>query len=57
MTSGRKGTVEIASSREFKKELDHLYAKRSTIDELIRSLQAYERFRQKAPAHDKRKTA
>ena len=57
MLSGRKAPVEIASSREFKKALEHLYARRSTVDALIRSLEEYERFREKIGADGRRKTA
>ena len=49
--------MEITSSRDFKKELEHLYARRSTVDILIRSLEAYERFREKGEDEGKRKTA
>lgn len=55
MLAGRKAPVEIASSPEFKKELEHLYARRSSVDALIRSLEEYERFREKSDG--RRKTA
>lgn len=56
MLAGRKALVEVVSSPAFKKELELLYAWRSTVDALIRSLEEYARFREKEDGSD-RKTA
>ena len=46
LTVGAEGVRRRESSRgEFRKELDYLYARRTTVDTLIQSLQNYDRFR------------
>jgi hypothetical protein len=53
----KKTPVIIAPPRISRKNLEHLYARRSAIDALIQSLEEYERFREKRTGEDKRKTA
>jgi len=51
----RSGT---SSPREYRKELEYLYARKTTVDTLIESLEHYHRFRAKTTAQlFKRKTA
>ena len=57
MVAGRKISVEVASSPAFKKELELLYARRSTVDALIRSLEKYARSRERDERESARKTA
>jgi len=44
----KKAAVSEIRDPQTRKRLEHLYARRSTIDSLIRSLEEYERFRPKA---------
>jgi hypothetical protein len=54
----KKTPVMIPPPRISRKNLEHLYARRSAIDALIVSLEEYNRFREKrAASEDKRKTA
>jgi hypothetical protein len=54
----KKALASISSSREFRKELQYLYARRTAVDALIESLQEYDRFRPKsALMTQKRKSA
>lgn len=46
-----------SAARSYKQELDALYARRSAIDTLIKSLQNYDRFRVQIPVDSKRKMA
>lgn len=57
MLPAKKSPVMIASARISRKNLEHLYARRSAIDALIASLQEYNRFREMRSSVDKRKTA
>lgn len=57
MLSLKKAPVMIAPARISRRDLEHLYARRSAIDAVIRSLEEYDRFRTKRPSEDKRKTA
>jgi hypothetical protein len=53
----KKETPVSASTGAYRQELDYLYARRSTIDRLIESLEEYDRFRE-APTEDReRQTA
>lgn len=53
----KKPPVMIVTARTSRKNLEHLYARRSAIDALIESLQEYDRFREKRTGEDKRRTA
>jgi hypothetical protein len=53
----KKEPVMIAPARSSRIDLEHLYARRSAIDDLIQSLEEYDRFREKRPADGDRKTA
>ncbi|HTS24965.1 MAG TPA: hypothetical protein VMH81_03775 [Bryobacteraceae bacterium] len=57
MSPVKKATVTIGPVRFARKNLEHLYARRSAIDALIRSLQDYDRYRAKGTTEHKRKTA
>ena len=46
----KKAYIAEIHDLEARKRLEHLYARRSTIDCLIRSLEEYDRFRPKAEA-------
>jgi hypothetical protein len=43
--------------RSYRKELEYLYARRSAVDLLIRSLEQYDRFRARNADPPRRKTA
>jgi len=51
----KKASPDLSPQAE--KELEFLYARRSAIDTLIRSLEQYDRYRAKAEVISKRKTA
>ena len=54
----KKVPIPISSAQGYRTELDNLYAQRSAIDELIQSLEEYDRFRAKRLGENhKRKTA
>ena len=54
----KKIRTEAAPSREYRKELAYLYARRTTVDTLIQSLEHYDRFRARAASQPlKRKIA
>jgi hypothetical protein len=53
----KKVPVAISSGRGYQKELDFLYARRTAIDTLIRSLEEYDRRRAKRIEDGKRKSA
>jgi hypothetical protein len=57
MSLAKKPMARVETTHAFKKHLDYLYARRSAIDALIDSLQAYEQFRQKQDDNRRRKTA
>jgi hypothetical protein len=51
----RKPPVPDSNDACYRKQLDYLYARRTTIDELIESLREYDRFRaQRAPAQNRK---
>ena len=52
-----KKPVMIAPTPISRRELEHLYARRSAIDDLIQSLEEYDQFRAKRVVEDIRKTA
>jgi hypothetical protein len=45
MLSGKKAPVMISTARRQKAELEALYARLSAVDQLIESLEAYDRYR------------
>lgn len=45
MLSAKKSTVTLNPLRNYKRELDQLYARRSAIDSLIASLEEYDRYK------------
>jgi len=45
MFHGKKPAVMIHTGRDYKSELKALYARRSVLDDLIASLEAYDRYR------------
>ena len=47
----------VLPNRQFRKELEYLYARRSAVDTLIRSLEDYDRFRPKPESLGKRRSA
>ena len=54
----KKTRTATSAPREFRKELEYLYARRATIDSLIESLEHYDRFRAKTVEQSsKRKSA
>jgi hypothetical protein len=53
----KKLLVTLTPPRGFQKELKYLYQRRSAVDTLIRSLEDYDRFREKALQGRKPKTA
>lgn len=54
----KKGTTPSSSDRVYRKELEYLYTRRSTIDALIASLEQYDRFRARNVSQiEKRKSA
>ena len=59
MLSAKKRSLDAypATSVSYRKRLDYLYARRSTIDTLIESLMAYELSRTKVTETRRRKSA
>jgi hypothetical protein len=54
----KKTRTDAAPTREYRKELQYLYARRNTVDTLIQSLEHYDRFRARTAVQPfKRKTA
>jgi hypothetical protein len=51
MLSGKKAPVTINTARNTQAQLDALYARRSAIDDLIASLEAYDRYRAGTPTN------
>jgi hypothetical protein len=49
MLSAKKKTVTIDTVRDYQRELEFLYARKSAIDGLIESLEEYERYRTAKP--------
>jgi hypothetical protein len=52
-----KPPVPDPSDSTYRKQLEYLYARRTTIDELIESLQEYDRFRAQRAQNQNRKSA
>ena len=57
MTVPRKNPVKVQARENYRRELAHLYARRSAIDTLIASLEIYDRYRATAYSKRARKTA
>ncbi len=57
MPTVKKASLALVPNRELKKELEHLYARRSALDALIQSLEDYNRWRIQRIANQKRQTA
>lgn len=58
MLSGREAPVRIQTTENHQQKLEVLYARRSAIDDLIASLEAYDRYRAAKPTRSgQRKTA
>jgi hypothetical protein len=57
MLSAKKKTVIIDTVRNYERELEHLYARKSAIDSLIASLEEYNRYRTVKQADKQRKSA
>ena len=57
MPSAKKNAVMIDTVRDYQRELEYLYARRSAIDSLIQSLEEYDRFRARQMEEPKRKSA
>jgi hypothetical protein len=55
MLSAKNNAVTIDTVRDYQRELEYLYARKSAIDTLIESLEEYERFAK--PADGQRKSA
>jgi hypothetical protein len=53
----KKAQVITFPARTYEKQLETLYARRSSIDALIESLQEYDRFREKRGIERKRRSA
>jgi len=53
----KKAQVITFPAQAYEKQLETLYARRSSIDALIESLQEYDRFREKRAIEGKRQTA
>jgi hypothetical protein len=54
----KKTRIAASAPKEFRKELEYLYARRTTVDSLIESLEHYDRFRSRTAAQPlKRKLA
>ena len=52
-----KKVLSASSVRAYRKELEYLYARRSAVDNLIESLEDYDRFRETRTAESKRQMA
>jgi hypothetical protein len=57
MLLAKKETDTAANGRVYRKQLEFLYARRTSIDALIESLEQYDRFREKRVTERKRQTA
>ena len=53
----KKGASPPSPTRQNRKELEYLYARRTAINTLIQSLEEYDRFRARRTEEQKRKTA
>lgn len=52
-----KKPPSFMSARDFRKELEYLYARRSAVDSLIQSLEQYDRFQVRQLEAPERRTA
>ena len=57
MLSAKKNAVTIETVRDYQRELEYLYARKTAIDSLIASREEYERFSAAKPDDGQRKTA
>jgi len=57
MSSSKKATVEMSPERDYRRELEFLYARRSAIDSLIASLEEYRAHVHVAAPLEERKSA
>jgi hypothetical protein len=57
MQLAKKPVARVETAHAFKKHLDYLYARRSSIDALMDSLRAYEQARPKRDDTRRRRTA
>ena len=57
MLPAKKAQVITFPTQSYEKQLESLYARRSSIDALIESLREYDRFREKRGMERKRRTA
>lgn len=57
MLSAKKNTVTLDTVRDYQRELEYLYARKSAIDSLIESLEEYERSCAAEPGGGQRRSA
>jgi hypothetical protein len=57
MLSAKKNPVTIDTVRDYRREIEYLYARKSAIDMLIESLEEYERSCAAKPESGQRKSA
>ena len=57
MPPAKKSPVTIDRSKDYARELEYLYARKTAIDSLIASLEEYERYRVTPPTPGQRKSA
>ena len=57
MLSAKKNPVMTETVRDYQREIEYLYARKSTVDSLIASLEEYERYRSVPRVDGERKTA
>jgi hypothetical protein len=57
MLSAKKNAVTIDTGRNYQRELEYLYSRKSAIDTLIESLEEYERSCTAKPADGQRRSA
>jgi hypothetical protein len=59
MLPGKKAPLTLNLTPNYQRELEYLYARRSAIDSVIASLEAYDRYRATTPTsgHGQRKSA
>ena len=57
MLASKKSTVIEFENPEHRKQLEQLYARRTAITAIIKSLERYDRFRDRGAENTRRKTA
>jgi hypothetical protein len=57
MSPEKKSDSTRKPSRDYRRELKYLYARKSAVDAVIESLEAYDRYRAASPKNRRRKTA